>query len=196
MNDRIKPALDEIPNELTDQSKLLGIFGNNFNDLQNILRAQIPVQEIPTTASFSDAIDIFDKINSRGVHLSKGELALTHVTSKWPDARRILKDFQTLCESRSFHLNLNFLTRLLVVSANGRALYETIRDVEKNELIIAWKNVEEVLSYLIDILKGERIDSSELLNSNNVLLVPFYYLLLNGKILDSDLTGENVFTGF
>lgn len=187
-NDIIKPALDEIPNDLTDQSRLLGIFGNNFNDLQNILRAQIPVQEIPTTAKFSDAIDIFDKINSRGVHLSKGELALTHVTSKWPDARRILKDFQTLCETRSFHLNLNFLTRLLVVSANGRALYETIRDVEKNELIAAWKNVEEVLSYLIDILRGERIDSSELLNSNNVLLVPFYYLLINGKVLDSDLT--------
>ena len=101
-NDIIKPALDEIPNDLTDQSRLLGIFGNNFNDLQNILRAQIPVQEIPTTAKFSDAIDIFDKINSRGVHLSKGELALTHVTSKWPDARRILKDFQTLCETRSF----------------------------------------------------------------------------------------------
>ena len=51
------------------------------------------VQEIPTSASFSDAIDIFDKINSRGVHLSKGELALTHITSKWPEARRILKNF-------------------------------------------------------------------------------------------------------
>ena len=187
-NEKIKPALDEIPDDLTDQSKLLGIFGNNFNDLQNILRAQIPVQEIPTSASFSDAIDIFDKINSRGVHLSKGELALTHITSKWPEARRILKEFQSLCGARSFNFNLNFLTRLLVVSANGRALYETIRDVERNELIAAWKNVEEVLSYLIDILRGERVDSSELLNSNNVLLAPFYYLLINGKVLDSDIT--------
>ena len=79
--EKIKSALDEIPDELTDPSRLIGIFSNNYNDLQNILRAQIPVQEIPTSASFSDAIDIFDKINSRGVHLSKGELALTHVTS-------------------------------------------------------------------------------------------------------------------
>ena len=187
-NEKIKPALDDIPDDLTDQSKLLGVFGNNFNDLQNILRAQIPVQEIPTSASFSDAIDIFDKINSRGVHLSKGELALTHITSKWPEARRILKEFQTSCEARSYNFNLNFLTRLLVVSANGRALYETIRDVERNELIAAWKNVEEVLSYLIDILRGDRVDSSELLNSNNVLLAPFYYLLINGKVLDSDIT--------
>ena len=70
-NDKIKPALDDIPDDLTDQSKLLGVFGNNFNDLQNILRAQVPVQEIPTSASFSDAIDIFDKINSRGVHSAK-----------------------------------------------------------------------------------------------------------------------------
>ena len=110
---------------------MIGIFSHNYNDLLNILKAQIPVQEIPTSASFSDAIDIFDKINSRGVHLSKGELALTHVTSKWPEARRVMKEFQESCANRSFHFNLNFLTRLLVVSANGRALFETIRDVRK-----------------------------------------------------------------
>ena len=186
-NAKIRPALDEIPDDLTNQSELLGIFGNNFNDLHNILRAQIPVQEIPTSASFSDAIDVFDKINSRGVHLSKGELALTHVTSKWPEARRVLKDFQANCRERSFNFNLNFLTRVLVVSANGRALYETIREVERDELITAWKNAEQVLGYLIDILRGERIDSSELLNSNSVLFAPFYYLSLNGKVLESDL---------
>ena len=185
-NEKIKAALDEIPDELTDASKLIGVFSHNYNDLQNILRAQIPVQEIPTTASFSDAIDIFDKINSRGVHLSKGELALTHITSKWPEARRILKDFQISCENRSFHFNLNFLTRLLVVSANGRALFETIRDVEKDSLEMAWKDVEEIVSYLIDIIKGEKVDSSELLNSNNVLIPPLYYLSLNGKSFKSD----------
>ena len=187
-NEKIKPALVDIPDDLTDQSKLVRIFGKNEQDLRSILRAQIPVQEIPTSASFSDAIDIFDKINSRGIHLSKGELALTHVTSKWPEARRILKEFQSSCEARSFNFNLNFLTRLLVVSATQRALFETIRDVERNELIAAWKDVEEVLSYLIDILKGERVDSSELLNSNNVLLAPLCYLLLNGKVFNSDLT--------
>ena len=185
--EKIKTALDEIPDELTDVSKLIGIFSHNYNDLLNILKAQIPVQEIPTTASFSDAIDIFDKINSRGVHLSKGELALTHVTSKWPEARRVMKEFQASCANRSFHFNLNFLTRLLVVSANGRALFETIRDVEKDALETAWKNVEEVVSYLIDILKGEKVDSSELLNGNNVLIPPLYFLCLNGKSLRSDL---------
>ena len=185
--EKIKSALDEIPDEFTDPSRLIGIFSNNYNDLQNILRAQIPVQEIPTSASFSDAIDIFDKINSRGVHLSKGELALTHVTSKWPDARRVMKEFQAACKHRNFDFNLNFLTRLLVVSANGRALFETIRDVEKNQLESAWQDVEEITSYLIDILKGEKIDSSDLLNSQNVLIPPLYFLSLNGKTLQSDL---------
>ena len=186
-NEKIKPVLDEIPDDLTDQSKLLGIFSKNHNDLKLILSAQIPVQEIPTTASFSDAIDIFDKINSRGVHLSKGELALTHITSKWPEARRTLKVFQASCEERSFYFNLNFLTRLLVISVNGRALFDTIRDAKRDELLSGWENVKEILSYLIDILRGEGIDSSELLNSNYVLLAPFYYLLLNNKVLESDL---------
>ena len=62
------------------------------------------------------------------------------------------------------------------MSANGRALFETIRDVEKDSLEMAWKDVEEIVSYLIDIIKGEKVDSSELLNSNNVLIPPLYYL--------------------
>ena len=81
-----------------------------------------------------------------------------------------MKEFQASCANRAFHFNLNYLTRLLVVSANGRALFETIRDVEKERLINAWQDVEEITSYLIDILRGERIDSSEILNSNNVLI--------------------------
>ena len=40
---KIKPALDEIPDDLTDQSKLLGIFSKNHNDLKLILSAQIPI---------------------------------------------------------------------------------------------------------------------------------------------------------
>ena len=67
-----------------------------------------------------------------------------------------------------------------------RALFETIRDA-KRELLSGWENVKEILSYLIDILRGEGIDSSELLNSNYVLLAPFYYLLVNNKVLESDL---------
>ncbi len=184
---KIKPTLDKIPEELTDQSKILGIFGDNYNQLQNILRAQIPIQEIPTSASFSDAIDIFDKINSRGVHLSKAELALTHVTSKWPEARRIMKDFQASCSERNFEFSLNFLTRSLLVAANGRALFETIREIEKSTLIEAWNRVEEILSYLIDMLKSESVDSSELLNGNSVLIPPLYFLCLNGSTLSTEL---------
>ena len=53
----------------------------------------LPIQVVPNNASFSEAVDIFDKINSQGQTLTEAELALTHVTAKWGEARKTLKNF-------------------------------------------------------------------------------------------------------
>ncbi len=184
---KVEPALKEIPDDYADVDKLIDIYADNHAKLQKILSTVIHVQEIPTNASFSDAIDIFDRINRRGERLTKGELALAHITSKWPEARSQMKDFQLKCQALSFKFNLNFLTRTLVVSSTGRALFEVVRDIERDELVAAWKDVEEILMYIIDILRGEKINSSDLLNSSSVLLPLLYFLKLNGKKLESDL---------
>ncbi len=184
---KIIPVICQIPEELTDQGKILQLYLKNYNDLVNIRKNKVHVQEIPPTASFSDAIDIFDKINSMGENLTRGELALTHITAQWPEARRVIKEFQKECLDRSFDLTLNTFTRLLVVSTTGRGLFETIRGIEKEIMVVAWDDVKEILSYVIDILKGEKINSAKLLNGQNLLIPLFYFLKLNGKRYQSDI---------
>jgi len=39
----------------------------------------LPVQTVPSQANLTDAIDIFDLVNSQGTKLTDAELALTHV---------------------------------------------------------------------------------------------------------------------
>ena len=46
---------------------------------------------VPNTASIDEAIDVFDRVNSLGTKLTEAELALTHITGKWPNARREMK---------------------------------------------------------------------------------------------------------
>ena len=60
---------DLIP-EYEDKGQLTAILYDNLQLLKNLKEREIPEQTIPTNASFTDAVDIFDKINSQGVALS------------------------------------------------------------------------------------------------------------------------------
>lgn len=66
-------------------------YNQQLNNLRNITSVDLPVQWVPSTASISEAIDIFDRVNSQGIKLTDAELALTHITGKWAIARRLMK---------------------------------------------------------------------------------------------------------
>lgn len=59
------------------------------------------MQVVPHHALLEEAIDIFDRFNSQGTKLTDAELALTHVTAKWPQARRVMKEKMVFCSIAS-----------------------------------------------------------------------------------------------
>jgi hypothetical protein len=109
--------------------KLAQRLNKNLNALRAAKEVSVPAQVVPAHAGLEEAIDIFDRINSQGTKLTDAELALTHVTAKWPQARRVLKEKISFYEGRDFDLNLTFMTRALVATVTGRALYELIHRV-------------------------------------------------------------------
>ena len=83
---------DEATDDPTTKFDLAQRLNDNLNLLRSIPNIEIPEQLVPHHASLDDAIDIFDRVNSQGTKLTEAELALTHVTGKWPQARRVMKD--------------------------------------------------------------------------------------------------------
>lgn len=75
-----------------DAFNLAKKYQRNLDNLQNIKNKDIPVQLVPPEAKITEAIDIFDRVNSLGTKLTDAELALTHVTGKWPEARITMKE--------------------------------------------------------------------------------------------------------
>jgi len=76
--------------------------------------------------------------------LTDAELALTHVTGKWPVARRLLKEKMADCATKNFDFGLTFMTRALVTTVCHRALYETIHAKTRPELEAGWSKLSEV----------------------------------------------------
>jgi hypothetical protein len=153
---------------------------DNLNRLRGIRDVDLPAQIVPHHANLDEAIDIFDRVNSQGTKLTDAELALTHVTGKWPAARRVLKEKMAECSERQFDLSLTFMSRALTATVTGRALFETIHDRPRQQLEEGWRQLNRLLDYLVTILPQKAfIHSTEDLNTSNALIPLVAYLSRN-----------------
>ena len=135
---------------------------------------------VPHHATLSDSIDIFDRVNSQGTKLTEADLALTHITGKWPHARRVLKQKIDECATSDFHFGLAFMTRALTATVTGRALFETIHDRSREELEAGWAKLTKIIDYLITLLPNQAyIHSTHDLSTTNALIPVIAYLSRN-----------------
>ena len=98
----IKPTkiTQAIAKEGEDALELAELLMDHLGKLRAIKEVSLPAQLVPPHASLDEAIDIFDRVNSQGTKLTDAELALTHVTGKWPVARRCLKEKMGNCATK------------------------------------------------------------------------------------------------
>ncbi|TEU13937.1 MAG: DUF262 domain-containing protein [Anaerolineales bacterium] len=160
--------------------QLAQCYNEHLNQLRQVREIDLPVQMVPSYAELDDAIEIFDRVNSQGTKLKDAELALTHVTSKWAQARRVMKAKIEDLDRRHFYFDLTFMTRALTGVVVKRALYHTIRGRPRDELVEGWKQLERILDYLVTVLPQQAfVHSTYDLNTTNVLVPPIVYLSLN-----------------
>ena len=165
---------------------------NNLITLRSIEKMTYPILTVPKTASIDGAIDVFDRVNSKGTKLTDAELVLTHITGRWPQARRVMKEKIIGIQKIGFDLNLDLLTRMMVVSLTKSALFKKNSNLKyenfsKEDYKNCWNKVSKALDYLIPILQQDGlISSTSDLNTNNVLVPIVSYLTAN----DNRLTGR------
>ena len=178
-------------NEESDFKQISKAIAKNLTTLRGIEKMTYPILTVPKTATIDGAIDVFDRVNSRGTKLTDAELVLTHITGGWPQARRVMKEKMLEFKNIGFDLNLDLLTRMMVVTLTKSALYKKNSKLKYENFIkenykTAWSKVSKAIDYLIPILQQDGlISSTNDLNTNNVLVPIVSYLVAN----------ENKFTG-
>jgi len=166
----------------------------NLERLKSIRNIDMPIQVVPSAASLEEAINIFDLTNSQGTKLTDAELALTHITGKWAEARRIFKEKLKQLEQKNFFLDLAFMTRALTVVVTRRALFEIIHGRAKHELVDGWERLSGLLDYLVTVLPSKaHIHSTEDLATTNVLIPLILYLDINKGSFKDDMAMRNAF---
>lgn len=173
----------------SEQLQFAQQYNENLNRLRNTVEKIYPVQTVPASADIHEAIDVFDRVNSLGTKLTDAELALAHICGRWAKARQVIKDYRKKLKTQHFEFDLTFLVRCLVAVIRGRALFETIHTVSKEEAQDGWSRVTQILDYLIGILpKYAFIHSTEDLNTTNVLVPLVAYLAKHTRFTsDTDI---------
>lgn len=168
-----------------DFKEVMKVINKNLAALRAVEKMDYPILTVPKKAQIDEAIDVFDKVNSQGTKLTDAELVLTHITGRWPHARRVMKEKIQKLMKIGFTFDLDLLTRCMVVTLTDSALFNKNAKLkydifQKEDYIKAWEKVSKALDYLIPILQQDGlISSTNDLNTNNVLVPLVAHLVKN-----------------
>ncbi|GGK63536.1 hypothetical protein Sme01_05750 [Sphaerisporangium melleum] len=82
-------------------------------------------------------VDIFNRVNSGGTALSKGDLALAKICAHWPPARQVMRDHLKAWQDKGFDFSLDWLLRNTAAVATGRAVFTALDTVSAGEFEVA-----------------------------------------------------------
>lgn len=143
----------------------ISIIINRLTQLTNIKEIDLHIHEVSGDDKTIDiVVDIFNNVNSGGTKLSKGDLALAKICSRWPDARAEMKIILSRLKNAGFKFELDWLLRCITVYTTGKPYYDELDEVD---IITFQKSLGET-SKLIDIILNQ-IGSRLGLDNNRVL---------------------------
>ncbi len=93
-------------------------------------------------------VDIFNKVNSGGTKLSKGDLALAKICADWSDARQVMRSQLAEWSAAGYGFSLEWLLRNATAVATGRSQFSTLDDVP----VLAFEEALTAASQHVDSL--------------------------------------------
>ncbi|MBE0670642.1 MAG: DUF262 domain-containing protein [Anaerolineales bacterium] len=141
--------LNSIP-ELAPNS---GIYMARLGQLLGIPEKEFQIEEVTGNDKTLDiVVDIFNRVNSGGTKLSKGDLALAKICAEWPEARVAMKAKLQEWKDVGYSFNLDWLLRSVNTVMTGEAKFQYLHDKSAEEvqdgLTRAIKHIDKSLNLI------------------------------------------------
>ncbi|MEW6273930.1 MAG: DUF262 domain-containing protein [Bacillota bacterium] len=150
--------------------------------IEGIKDIDLHVEEVTGEDKTVDVVvDIFNRVNSGGTKLSKGDLALAKICADWPQARQAMKDCLARWEQAGFHFNLDWLLRNITTILTGEALFSALKDVDAKQFQNGLAQAQNYCNYLLNMISGRLgLDHDRVLGGRYAFPVMTRYLALRG----------------
>ena len=134
-------------------SQRVGDYVSRLSHLLSIIDIELHIDEVTGgDKSLDVVVDIFNRVNSGGTKLSKGDLALAKICAEWPEARGEMKSRIKTWHDAGYDFDLDWLLRSVntVVTGEARFIYLHDRGTQeiKDGLSRATKNINKALNMI------------------------------------------------
>lgn len=150
--------------------------------LQGILSREFHLEKIVGGDKTIDVVvDIFNRVNSGGTKLSKGDLALAKIAAAEPQTRQQMRAELARWQDAGYAFSLEWLLRNVTAVATGKALFSSLDTVSSSQFASAFKQTVGYLDTLLNLVADRLgLDHGRVLLSRYAFPVMVRYLHLCG----------------
>jgi len=149
-------GLGQLVTQLRQDPAQPGQFGDYVGRLSRILGIkdiELHVDEVTGQDKTIDVVvNIFNRVNSGGTKLSKGDLALAKICADWPEARQKMRQALQEWKDQGFDFNLDWLLRNVNTILTGEAKFLHLHNIEpariQDGFSRAIKRIDEILNMI------------------------------------------------
>lgn len=159
-------------------SPKIGDYFGKLGKLLGITEIDLHTEEVTGTDKTLDiVVDIFNRVNSGGTKLSKGDLALAKICSDWPEARDTMKAKLREWAEADYHFNLDWLLRSVNTALTGEAKFQFLHDKTAEDIQDGLKRATKHIDRCMNMIGGRLgLDHDQVLFGRFAIPVMVRYL--------------------
>ena len=163
--------------------------------VRQIRDTDLPLQQITGEDKTTDVVvDIFNRVNSGGTKLSKGDLALARIGARWPGVREEMQQRLSKWKKADFDANLDWLLRCMNAILTRSSEFERLEleRVGVERIREALSETENAVDRLLEGMRSHlHMDADRLHKSKQAFPVMVNYLVdCGGKFPDRAATAR------
>jgi len=133
----------------------MGTYVGRLSRLLGITEVNLHVEEVTgTDKTVEVVVEIFNRVNSGGTKLSKGDLALAKICAEWPDARQVMKDKLKEWSAIGYRFNLDWLLRSVNTVLTGEARFQFLHNKGAEEVQDGLKRATKHIETCLNLISG------------------------------------------
>lgn len=188
--------VDNLEEELPDSvsKRQIKVFKNNLSRLRKVIHEDdVIAYYTELDQNYDRVLDIFIRANEGGTKLSKSDLLLSMVTSKWEgiNAREEIFGFVDRLNynlTRKNDFDKDFIMKACLVLTDLPVAYKVKNFTNKNLALIRsrWEDIKTAIERSVDLINIFGIDGDTLTSANTLIPIIYYFF----KKSDIDLRGS------
>ena len=146
-----------------------------------IKSVDLPIQQVTGDDKTTDVVvDIFNRVNSGGTKLSKGDLTLARIGASWPEARSEMQKRLGKWKQAGFNATLDWLLRCMNAVLVGASEFERLEPEKTGVAPIqgALRQTENAVDHLLEAMRSHlHMDIDRIYNSKQAFPIMVKFLV-------------------